>query len=82
MAAAKTLGHLIPLSSPWRGVGPFIFASNLVDYYPVGGPNEGPDPKLLKGRNIGMDMSKPTPDGFAMYHGDRGVPGFPAHPHR
>jgi len=35
---------------------------------------------LLSGRNIGMDFE--VRHGFRMYHGERGVPGFPQHSHR
>lgn len=71
--------HSEPLSSPMQGIDPFIFGAYHQDHYPQGNANLGPDPSLLKGRNIGMDFS--GRDGFSMYHGDL-VPGFPAHPHR
>ena len=61
------------------GIDPFIFGAYHQDRYPTGNGRLGPDPALLKGREIGMDFSRQ--DGWSMYHGDS-VPGFPAHPHR
>ena len=61
------------------GIDPFIFGAYHQDLYPRGNGQLGPDPALLKGREIGMDFSGQK--GFSMYHGDK-VPGFPAHPHR
>ena len=61
------------------GIDPFIFGVYHQDRYPQGNGQLGPDPALLKGREIGMDFS--GQNGFSMYHGDQ-VPGFPAHPHR
>ena len=58
---------------------PFIFGAYHQDLYPKGNGQLGPDPALLKGRDIGMDFGRQ--DGWSMYHGDS-VPGFPAHPHR
>lgn len=60
------------------GIDPFIFGAYHLDLYPRGNGQLGPEPGLLKGRDIGMDFS--GNDGFSMYHGDT-VPGFPAHPH-
>ncbi|MBF5003127.1 pirin family protein [Diaphorobacter caeni] len=61
------------------GLDPFIFGAYHQDLYPKGNGKLGPDPALLKGRDIGMDFGRQ--DGWSMYHGDD-VPGFPAHPHR
>ncbi|MEM1023512.1 MAG: pirin family protein [Myxococcota bacterium] len=58
---------------------PFLFCVHHQDFYPQGGPNLGPDPKLLQGRPLGQDFG--GIDGWRMYHGES-VPGFPRHPHR
>lgn len=68
-----------PLGFYWDTYDPFIFCVHHDDRYPAGNASMGPDPALLRGRNIGSDF---TPrDGWRMYHGDI-VPGFPVHPHR
>jgi redox-sensitive bicupin YhaK (pirin superfamily) len=67
------------LGFPWPTVDPFLFCAYHNDEFPEGTSELGPDPKLLQGRNMGMDFT--VKDGFRMYHGDT-VPGFPAHPHR
>ena len=52
------------------------------DEYPPGNGQLGPDPKLLRGRNIGADFSSVQgSEKWGMYHGES-VPGFPKHPHR
>jgi hypothetical protein len=80
---SKALGTVIELGKPpWRGIGPFIFAMHHLDHYPVGNGKMGPDPALLKGRDIGMDKGDAVGSGWNMYHATNGIPGFPAHPHR
>ncbi len=63
----------------WPTLDPFLFCAHHKDAYPPGQADLGPDPALLRGRNLGMDFD--VQDGFRMYHGER-VPGFPRHPHR
>jgi len=67
------------LGFPWTTFDPFLFCVHHADAYPAGNEAMGPDAKLLRGRNIGMDFE--IRDGWRMYHGDV-VPGFPRHPHR
>ncbi|OBF25026.1 pirin family protein [Mycobacterium sp. ACS4331] len=74
----STRGTIVELGKPWRGVGPFLFASRHVDKYPRGNAQGGPATGL-SGRPLGNDFNHPS--GWSMYHGDQ-VPGFPAHPHR
>lgn len=68
-----------PLGFPWQTQDPFLFCVYHLDHYPKGNENMGPDPELLKGRNLGNDFT--LKDGWRMYHGQT-VPGFPYHPHR
>lgn len=78
---SKGLGEVVELGLPWKGIGPFIFATHHVDKYPAAAKGTlGPPKELLKGRNIGMDMRNASGTGWNMYHGET-VPGFPAHPH-
>jgi redox-sensitive bicupin YhaK (pirin superfamily) len=69
----------LPLGFQWKTVDPFLFCVHHVDDYPAGNDEMGPDPALLVGRELGMDLA--GADGWRMYHG-RTVPGFPQHPHR
>lgn len=64
---------------PWPTLDPFLFCVHHDDAYPKGNAKMGPDPALLRGRNMGQDFE--GKDGFRMYHGHE-VPGFPQHPHR
>jgi quercetin 2,3-dioxygenase len=68
-----------PLGFPWQTTDPFLFCVHHLDEYPAGNEQMGPDPALLRGRNMGADFG--GKDGWSMYHGDV-VPGFPQHPHR
>jgi redox-sensitive bicupin YhaK (pirin superfamily) len=68
-----------PLGFPWQTLDPFLFCVHHLDAYPEGNDEMGPDPSLLRGRQMGMDFE--IRDGWRMYHG-RVVPGFPRHPHR
>lgn len=69
----------IPLGFPWQTQDPFLFAVYHLDHYPKGNGEMGPEPELLKGRNMGSDFD-PTLK-WRMYHGTT-IPGFPYHPHR
>lgn len=60
-----------PLSHPWQGFDPFLFAVHHLDHYPAGDGQLGILPQDRAGEG----------QGWQMYHGER-VPGFPAHPHR
>ncbi len=75
----QLITNIRPLGFTWQTQDPFLFCVHHQDSYPAGTGEMGPDPALLKGRQIGQDF---TPkDGWRMYHGDT-VPGFPEHPHR
>lgn len=77
-SASAVIGAF-PLGFPWATFDPFLFCVHHLDAYPEGNEQQGVDPALLRGRNIGMDFE--VRDGWRMYHGDT-VPGFPRHPHR
>lgn len=65
---------------PWKTFDPFLFCVFHDDKFPKSAANSlGPEPALLRGREITMDFS--YKDGWSMYHGES-VPGFPGHPHR
>ncbi len=68
----------VPLGMQWPTIDPFLFCAHHRDAYPAGTDSLGPAASLA-GREIGQDFA--NVDGWNMYHG-RGVPGFPAHPHR
>lgn len=74
-----TIKSVSPLGFPWQTSDPFLFCVHHFDAYPEGKDNLGPDPILLRDRNLGHDFG--GKDGWSMYHGDS-VPGFPQHPHR
>ncbi len=75
---SKSIFKIIPLSTPWPGVDPFLFSVHHDDAYPAGNEEMGPNASLA-GRDIGQDFA--AKDGWNMYHGDV-IPGFPQHPHR
>jgi redox-sensitive bicupin YhaK (pirin superfamily) len=74
-----TVLEIEPLGFPWPTLDPFLFCVHHLDHFPAGQDNQGPDPALLAGRQLGSDFE--IRDGFRMYHG-QAVPGFPRHPHR
>ena len=75
----ETITSIRSLGFYWDTYDPFIFCVHHNDYFPKGNSEMGPDPALLRGRNIGSDFT--VKDGWRMYHGDK-IPGFPVHPHR
>lgn len=79
MTAPSPLLSIKPLGMPWDTLDPFLFCVHHDDAYPPGNGRHGPDPALLRGRQMGSDFS--GQGGWSMYHGEQ-VPGFPAHPHR
>ncbi|KAH9251556.1 hypothetical protein BASA81_010595 [Batrachochytrium salamandrivorans] len=67
----------------WKTLDPFLFCAHHKDHFPASssdGPEDlglaGPE---LKGRTLGSDFS--NRNGYSMYHGEGGIPGFPNHPH-
>lgn len=70
------LGTIVPLGAKWKGVGPFVLLNHHVDHYPPGTATLGPDPKLLKGHNLGWDFENEY--GWRAYMATGPVPGFPA----
>lgn len=77
---SKTVLEAFPLGrGPFRTFDPFLFCVYHHDMFPVGELSMGPNPRLLRGRDLGMDFS--YQDGWSMYHGET-IPGFPEHPHR
>ena len=78
-SAVRSVQRLADGVAPWTTVDPFLFCVFHNDMYPSGNAAMAPDPKLLRGRNIGSDFE--GKDGWRMYHGDV-WPGFPKHPHR
>lgn len=77
--AMNPIKRTMELGFQWDTLDPFLFCVHHEDYFPKGNEQMGPDPELLKGRQIGDDFI--IKEGWRMYHGDR-VPGFPGHPHR
>lgn len=75
----KNIINVQQLGFQWQCEDPFLITMYHNDLYPAGNENQGVDPNLLVGRNIGSDFEKK--DGFSMYHG-KTVPGFQAHPHK
>ena len=79
LAPSAVLAVTPLVSMPWPTIDPFLFCVHHDDAYPPGNGRFGPDPALLRGRQMGADFSGQA--GWSMYHGEQ-VPGFPAHPHR
>ena len=77
--ADEVLHDLSLDTTPWQTIDPFLFCVHHDDAFPAGNDDMGPDPALLRGRQMGSDFA--GIDGWRMYHGSI-VPGFPAHPHR
>lgn len=75
----KQIASIEPLGFQWKATDPFLFCVHHEDHFPAGNDKLGPDPSLLRGRQIGQDFT--VKDGWRMYHGHK-VPGFPSHPHR
>ncbi|MEZ5379344.1 MAG: pirin family protein [Acidimicrobiales bacterium] len=75
---SELVHQTVPLGDQWPTVDPFLFCAHHRDAYPPGNATLGPAASLA-GRELGQDFA--NVDGWNMYHG-RGVPGFPAHPHR
>jgi hypothetical protein len=76
---AKAVLEVKPLGFVWDTLDPFLFCVFHHDVFPAAGADGKIPQNLLRGRNIGQDFE--LRDGFRMYHGTRGIPGFPSHPH-
>jgi redox-sensitive bicupin YhaK (pirin superfamily) len=78
-AVVSSVQRLSDGVAPWKTADPFLFCVFHKDAFPPGNEAMAPEPKELRGRNIGNDFD--GKDGWRMYHGDV-HPGFPRHPHR
>ena len=67
------------LGFPFATDSPFLFAVYHLDKYPAGTPEMGVNPRCFAIRSSRL---WPLSDGWNMYHGDEGIPGFLKHPHR
>lgn len=67
----------------WKTLDPFLFCAHHKDQFPASCSDGAEDLGLagpeLKGRRLGSDFS--NKNGYSMYHGEGGIPGFPNHPH-
>ena len=69
----------IELSWPWATIDPFLLCSPQIDHYPPGNTAQKLDAEHLQGHRRGNDFA--NADGFSLYFGKDGLPGFPSHPH-
>jgi redox-sensitive bicupin YhaK (pirin superfamily) len=70
----------IELTWPWVGVDPFLLCAHHVEHYPAGNAHYAVPEPLRQGHPAGKDYA--NPDGYSLYAGADGMPGFPNHPHR
>lgn len=81
----KPLNHnpvleCIELTWPWAGVDPFLVCGHHIEHYPAGDEKQAL-PQPLRARHP-QSNDFANPDGFSLYSGADGMPGFPNHPHR
>lgn len=70
----------IELTQPWQGVDPFLVCAHHIEHYPAGDDAYAVPQSLRVGHPAGRDYA--NPDGYSLYAGADGMPGFPNHPHR
>jgi redox-sensitive bicupin YhaK (pirin superfamily) len=70
----------VELTWPWAGVDPFLLCAHHVEHYPAGNAVFGVPDAQRVGHTPGADYT--NPDGYSLYAGIDGLPGFPNHPHR
>ncbi len=68
------------LSWPWMAIDPFLVCAHHIEHYPAGDAAFAlPEPQRST-HPSGNDFH--SPDGYSLYAGANGLPGFPNHPHR
>ncbi|QXZ11329.1 pirin family protein [Comamonas sp. Y33R10-2] len=70
----------IELTQPWVGIDPFLVCAHHVEHYPAGDEHYAVPESHRVGHPAGSDFG--NPDGYSLYSGADGMPGFPNHPHR
>ena len=70
----------VDLTWPWQGIDPFLLCGHHIEHYPAGDANAALPQALRQGHPAGKDYD--NPDGYSLYAGADGMPGFPNHPHR
>ncbi|QIL79653.1 pirin family protein [Diaphorobacter sp. HDW4A] len=70
----------VDLSWPWVGIDPFLLCAHHIEHYPSGDAQYAVPLEHRQGHPAGKDYA--NPDGYSLYAGADGMPGFPNHPHR
>ena len=68
----------VDLSWPWQGIDPFLLCGHHQEHYPPGNAQQALPPEL---RHDQPDQPG-ADEGYRLYAGLDGMPGFPSHPHR
>lgn len=70
----------VDLTWPWVGMDPFLLCGHHIEHYPAGDAQFAVPAAQRVGHPAGNDFA--NPDGYSLYSGADGMPGFPNHPHR
>ena len=78
--AGNAILECVDLTWPWQGIDPFLLCAHHQEAYPAGNGQLALREADRAGHPLHRDFS--GHDGFSIYFGLDGMPGFPSHPHR